>query len=111
LNDRTLVEVLSRCLRCRINLDQYGSGSRNTGNPETRKSRAASRRYEASAAFAAIVAWAHQTSSSKADFVAVAELVEEGIEAERVSREQLRQSSWGLDSVEEDALADIVHGN
>src|SRR5450755_3675673 len=28
-----------------------------------------SRRYEASAAFAAIVAWAHQTSSSKADFV------------------------------------------
>jgi hypothetical protein len=82
-----------------------------TGNPETRKSRAASRRYEASAAFAAIVAWAHQTSSSKADFVAVAELVEEGIEAERVSREQLRQSSWGLDSVEEDALADIVHGN
>ena len=29
-----------------------------------------SRRYEASAAFAAIVAWAHQTSSSKADFVA-----------------------------------------
>jgi hypothetical protein len=29
-----------------------------------------SRRYEASAALAAIVAWAHQTSSSKADFVA-----------------------------------------
>jgi hypothetical protein len=29
-----------------------------------------SRRYEASAAFAAIVAWAHQTSSFKADFVA-----------------------------------------
>jgi hypothetical protein len=28
------------------------------------------RRYDASAAFAAIVAWAHQTSSSKADFVA-----------------------------------------
>src|ERR1700677_5059918 len=27
------------------------------------------RRYEVSAAFAAIVAWAHQTSSSKADFV------------------------------------------
>src|SRR5450631_3685609 len=32
--------------------------------------RFASRRYEASAAFAAIVAWAHQTSSSKAIFVA-----------------------------------------
>jgi hypothetical protein len=31
--------------------------------------RFASRRYEVSAAFAAIVAWAHQTSSSKADFV------------------------------------------
>src|SRR6202795_3051329 len=36
--------------------------------------RFASRRYEASAAVAAIVAWAHQTSSSKADFVAASRL-------------------------------------
>ena len=36
--------------------------------------RADSRRYVASAAFAAIVAWAHQTSSSKADFVAASRL-------------------------------------
>jgi hypothetical protein len=33
-----------------------------------------SRRYETSAAFAAIVAWAHQTSSFKADFVAASRL-------------------------------------
>jgi hypothetical protein len=36
--------------------------------------RLGSRRYEASAAFAAIVAWAHQTSSSKAAFVAASRL-------------------------------------
>jgi hypothetical protein len=36
--------------------------------------RANSRRYEASAACAAMVAWAHQTSSSKADFVAASRL-------------------------------------
>ena len=35
----------------------------------------ASRRYQVSAAFAAIVAWAHQTSSSKADFVAASSVV------------------------------------
>src|ERR1700682_5552813 len=43
-------------------------GSRPSRRPAPR--RFGSRRYEASAAFAAIVAWAHQTSSSKADFVA-----------------------------------------
>jgi hypothetical protein len=45
----------------------------NRGRQDRRRDaprRFASRRYEASAAFAAIVAWAHQTSSSKADFVA-----------------------------------------
>jgi hypothetical protein len=36
--------------------------------------RADSRRHEASAAVAAIVAWAHQTSSSKADFVEASRL-------------------------------------
>src|ERR1700686_697586 len=49
----------------------------NRGRQDRRRDaprRFASRRYEASAAFAAIVAWAHQTSSFKADFAAPSRL-------------------------------------
>jgi hypothetical protein len=49
----------------------------NRGRQDRRRDaprRFASPRYEASAIFAAIVAWAHQTSSSKADFVAASRL-------------------------------------
>jgi len=45
----------------------------NRGRQDRRRDaprRFASRHYEVSAAFATIVAWAHQTSSSKAEFVA-----------------------------------------
>jgi len=49
----------------------------NRGRQDRRRDaprRFASRRYEVSAAFAAIAAWAHQTSSSKAIFVAASRL-------------------------------------
>jgi hypothetical protein len=49
----------------------------NRGRQDRRRDaprRFASRRYEASAAFAAIVAWAHQTSSSNAVFAAPSRL-------------------------------------